>query len=128
MDKKLTEKVDKLLERFFNDVKDQKDVNISISKSKEFLEELFGISNELMEKQDFDALSEFLETVQEKIRGYLEKVCKEKGVSMEEVEKLMNIPMQLPESFPTDALNNQNNTKKESKPKLAKKASKWTAV
>jgi len=126
----------KFVEDFISSSSTTQDPNLIIKNSKAFYEKLMQDVNEMVEKKDFDGLQDTFSNVTDILKKELDKVCIEKGVSMDQLKTLLENPLNFqPENWMAlqnlkdDMQSDLPNPKKvKNKNKKFKKRKNWASV
>lgn len=83
----------KFVEDFIDSSSKASDPNTILENSKAFYEKLMKDINNKIKEKDFDGLQNSLQNITGILQNELEKICKEKGISMEDLQKILQNPL-----------------------------------
>jgi hypothetical protein len=129
----------KFVEDFINSSSKASDPSAILENSKVFYERLMKDINNMIKEKDFEGLQDTLQSISQILQSELGKVCKEKGISMEELQKILQNPLNyksqdwnslkdLKEDMKSDFSKFNKDKKDKIKKKKNKKIKGWAAV
>lgn len=81
-----------MLDNFLSMSKDLKDPSEMLKRSKSFFDSLMGDVENMMHNKDYDKLEDTFKTISTKLQNELHSISEKYGISVEEMQKLVNDP------------------------------------
>ncbi|KPK33659.1 MAG: hypothetical protein AMS24_00305 [Chlamydiae bacterium SM23_39] len=104
------------------------DPKVLLENSKIFYEKLMAKVQELLEKKDFEGLQEVFKSITTQLQGELERIANQYGIPKEELQKMMNNPMDISKDLFALKDLQEEKDKKIKKNKSNKIKKNWTSV